>query len=233
MPGVGTSSPCPLTRDDCKHLQAPPACHLEVDCPLQTAAALEHEFHESSNVSALSTTVFPNLRTAYMQVFVKGHVWWCFIFICHPFQHRAPGQALNLYTELLNSRLRGKHLVNSLLSFCLGSVESLDLVSVIASLFVFSCGTDDWNRSRDAKQEWFLLLWTRNELAVTCAWSLCLKLSLLGVDLPSRILLKWFFSFTADVHTFNSLIEATAMMNEKFEEKWNNMLVRRNLCFVF
>ncbi|KAM5317835.1 small ribosomal subunit protein mS39 [Glossophaga mutica] len=28
----------------------------------------------------------------------------------------------------------------------------------------------------------------------------------------------------ADVHTFNSLIEATAMMNEKFEEKWNNML---------
>ncbi|XP_037015604.2 pentatricopeptide repeat domain-containing protein 3, mitochondrial isoform X1 [Artibeus jamaicensis] len=28
----------------------------------------------------------------------------------------------------------------------------------------------------------------------------------------------------ADVHTFNSLIEATAMMNEKYEEKWNNML---------
>ncbi|XP_036895029.1 pentatricopeptide repeat domain-containing protein 3, mitochondrial [Sturnira hondurensis] len=28
----------------------------------------------------------------------------------------------------------------------------------------------------------------------------------------------------ADVHAFNSLIEATAMMNEKYEEKWNNML---------
>ncbi|XP_066123721.1 small ribosomal subunit protein mS39 isoform X1 [Saccopteryx bilineata] len=28
----------------------------------------------------------------------------------------------------------------------------------------------------------------------------------------------------ADVHTFNSLIEATAMTNEKFDEKWNNIL---------
>ncbi|XP_036189817.1 pentatricopeptide repeat domain-containing protein 3, mitochondrial isoform X3 [Myotis myotis] len=28
----------------------------------------------------------------------------------------------------------------------------------------------------------------------------------------------------ADVNTFNSLIEATAVMNEKFDEKWNNML---------
>nr|XP_019604768.1 PREDICTED: pentatricopeptide repeat domain-containing protein 3, mitochondrial [Rhinolophus sinicus] len=28
----------------------------------------------------------------------------------------------------------------------------------------------------------------------------------------------------ADIHTFNALIEATAMTNEKFEEKWNNIL---------
>lgn len=38
-----------------------------------------------------------------------------------------------------------------------------------------------------------------------------------------------FSSFIADVHTFNALIEATALiMSEKYEERWNNILVRRN-----
>lgn len=45
--------------------------------------------------------------------------------------------------------------------------------------------------------------------------------------------IKVVLSFTGDVYTFNSLIEATAMMNEKFEEKWNKILVRKNPHFVF
>uniref|UniRef100_A0A8C0KTR5 Small ribosomal subunit protein mS39 n=1 Tax=Canis lupus dingo TaxID=286419 RepID=A0A8C0KTR5_CANLU len=40
-----------------------------------------------------------------------------------------------------------------------------------------------------------------------------------------RGMVKVFSSFTADVYTFNALIEATALnMNEKSEDKWNNIL---------
>ena len=36
------------------------------------------------------------------------------------------------------------------------------------------------------------------------------------------------------MYTFNALIEATALnMNEKSEDKWNNILVRRNPHFCF
>lgn len=69
-----------------------------------------------------------------------------------------------------------------------------------------------------------------NEPGATCV---CLKLSHLGVNLQPQILLKYFSSFTADVYTFNAVIEAKALMvNEKFEEKWNNILVRKP-HFVF
>lgn len=57
--------------------------------------------------------------------------------------------------------------------------------------------------------------------------------SFLFSSLLSNIFMKWLPSFTADVHTFNALIEATAFVpKEKFEDKWNNILVRKHAQFV-
>lgn len=42
-----------------------------------------------------------------------------------------------------------------------------------------------------------------------------------------------YFSLTADVYTFNALIEAkTFILNEKFEEKWNDILVSKQLLYL-